>query len=68
MMFSSRSPILKLTLTERLCAKPADLAWRSDTGVLRNVLSCKLLRKMHAFRAMQASELSIWPTGTYKIH
>ena len=40
----------------------------SDTGVLRNVLSCRLLRKIHAFRAMQASELSICPTGTYKTH
>ena len=40
-----------------LC-KTIRLAWKSDIGVLRNVLSCRLLRKMHAFRAMQAFSLN----------
>ena len=35
----------------------SDLARRSDIGVLRNILSCRLLHQMHAFRAMQASKL-----------
>ena len=52
---------LVLDLTSGLKAdKPyrSDQARISDTGVLRNVLSCRSLRKMHAFPAMQAFGLS----------
>ena len=37
----------------------SDQARRSDIGMLRKMLSYRLLRKMHAFLAMQASELSL---------
>ena len=52
---------LVLDLTSGLKAdKPyrSDQARISDTGVLHNVLSCKLLRKMHAFPAMHEYPLN----------
>ena len=61
MIYIGHGISLVLDLTSGLKAdKPyrSDQARRSDTGVLRNVLSCKLLRKMHAFRARQTFELS----------